>query len=335
MNNIFCTLFNKSYIDKGIALINSLECVSDCYRIYILAMDEDCHRILKELNFKNVRLISLDEFETNELLSVKNNRSTAEYCWTCTPLLIKYILERYQEKICTYIDSDIYFFSNPEVLFNEMDPETSVLITSHRFPNSRNGRKSISKYGKYCVQFNTFRNDYYGKLVLNWWADKCLDWCYAKNEIDRMGDQKYLNKWPETFEGVKEIENMGAGVAYWNLEQYYLLRAENGKILLASKKKEQKFEVVFCHFQNIKYIGNHYVNLRTNLHDKMLKRALYYPYLLEVEKSRSMLKEKFGLIFLSDRATSGKKIVAIAQRYFAKYKVTNTSDIVDLRKLRA
>ena len=52
-----------------------------------------------------------------------------------------------------------------------------------------------------------------GRRVLTWWKEKCMEWCFDIPEPDRMGDQKYLNGWPEKFPGVWELQHLGGGVA--------------------------------------------------------------------------------------------------------------------------
>ena len=108
----FCTLFDSNYLDKGLVLYESLKNVMTDFKLYILAMDDKCCSILKEQQLKNVVVISLQEFEDEELLEIKKQRSRAEYCWTCTASFIDYVFETYNEEYCTYIDSDLYFYKN-------------------------------------------------------------------------------------------------------------------------------------------------------------------------------------------------------------------------------
>ena len=75
--------------------------------------------LLKKLNLESVTVIALKEFEDDALLRIKNIRSAGEYCWTCTPSIIKFAIEVYALQSCTYLDADLYFFANPSILIEE------------------------------------------------------------------------------------------------------------------------------------------------------------------------------------------------------------------------
>ena len=112
----FCTLFNVNYLDKGLVLYNSLERSCPNFILYILAMDDKCYDVLKTLNYKNLVPIRMVDFEDEELLRVKPLRSMGEYCWTCSSSLIRYVLCTFHTDYCTYIDADLYFYSDPSVI---------------------------------------------------------------------------------------------------------------------------------------------------------------------------------------------------------------------------
>ena len=46
MRTSLCTLFNFYYLDKGLALYESLERVCEDFVLYVLAMDDDCYAYL-------------------------------------------------------------------------------------------------------------------------------------------------------------------------------------------------------------------------------------------------------------------------------------------------
>ena len=182
----------------------------------MLAFDKECFKWLKLLKYKNIIIISLREFEYPELKEIKKNRTRTEYCWTCTPSLIEHCLNKYKIKECTYLDADIFFYSDPEIILEELR-EKSVLITEHRYTREYDQTKLS---GIYCVQFMTFKNDLLGRKALEWWRLSCNKWCYNRCEDGKFGDQKYLDDWPIRFKGIHSLKNLGGGVAPWNIQQY-------------------------------------------------------------------------------------------------------------------
>lgn len=331
----FCTLFDSNYLDKGLALYRSLETVSNDYTLYIFCFDDVSHDVLSKMKLPHVILIHHSDIETPQLLKLKAERSKAEYCWTCTPVIIEYVLDHYEVDSCTYIDADLYFFHDPEILFREIrESGAGIVITEHRFSDSRFGKKWLAKSGRYCVEFNYFDQSEEARKALAWWKEKCLEWCYAIYEPDRMGDQKYLEQFPVRFKKVHELQHLGGGVAPWNLNQYRLLSEENGQIKLYHMPSGKKVDLVFYHFQNLKYINKNFVNTNSQTRNISLKKAIYYPYLKSVEKIRRELKKNYSLDISLKKHYSQKKWIALIQRYIMPYRIKHITDLVDLRRFR-
>ena len=239
----FCTLYNSNYAAKGLAMYWSLKRVCPEFMLYVFAFDDVLADALKKMALPNMTVIMLKEFEDENLLKVKPTRTAGEYCWTCSSSTIYYCLTHYDIDHCTYIDSDLYFYSNPQVLIDEMGDD-DVLITSHRYSEQY---QSEEKTGKYCVQFLTFKNTKRGMKVLKWWRNACLDWCYNRYEDGKFGDQKYLDDWTERFEGVHELEHLGGGVAPWNMQQY-TFRKQDEKYIGTEIATGKEFQLVFFHY---------------------------------------------------------------------------------------
>lgn len=243
----FCTLFDINYIHRGLALHGSLLKHCPQFHLWILCMDDEVFSILQKLNLDSLTLIKLSDFEDEDLLSVKAERSRAEYCWTCTSSLLVYVFKKFNIDICTYIDSDVFFYSDPKILLDEMGDDSSI-ITEHRYTKKYDQTETS---GKYCVQFMTFKNNEEGMHILNWWRQQCIEWCFAKFEEDKFGDQKYLDDWIERFDGVHELQNIGGGVAPWNVQQYEISK-NNDDIFVSEKNNKSK--LVFYHFHALKFI---------------------------------------------------------------------------------
>ena len=158
----------------------------------------------------------------------------------------KVILENNPEiDVLTYLDADLFFYSSPDPIFKEF-PNHSILIHEHRFTPSL---KHLEQCGKYNVGLLCFRNDCSGMEVLNWWRKRCIEWCYMRVEDGKYADQLYLNDWPTRFKGVRVLENIGAGVAPWNHEQYAYSIDVSNKILVNGKC------LIFYHFHGLTFVN--------------------------------------------------------------------------------
>jgi hypothetical protein len=277
----FCTYFDSHYLTRGLALYSSLLEFSPPFQLWVLCLDDETERILSALNLSNIRLIPLAQLEAHdhELAQVKSNRSRIEYYFTVTPCLPQYILNQHPEvDVITYLDADLLFFSDLTPIFDELG-SNSVLIIPHRFPATLKARE---KYGLYNVQFLSFRRDEHGLACLGWWRERCLEWCYDRLEGDRFADQKYLDVWPGKFKQVVVLQNVGAGVAPWNLANYTLRRKQERSYV-------DEHPLIFFHFHGFKrlnrwsaYLGLGEYKIRAS-RDHL--RHLYGPYLRKLEAS--------------------------------------------------
>ena len=245
----FCTLFDSNYFSRGLTLYHSLEESSHSFHLYIFAFDTGCYKKLIQLNLNKATIISLTEFEDDELLKVKNDRTKAEYCWTCTSSTVLYAIEKFNLESCTYIDADMYFYTDPKILFDEING-ASIALTEHYYPK-RYDQSATS--GKYCVQFVYFKNDEHGLKALRWWRNACIEWCYARLEDGKFGDQKYLDDWTERFQNVYVLQNRGAGVALWNVQQFEIIKG-NKTLKLREYKNNVTTDLVFFHFHGLKIL---------------------------------------------------------------------------------
>lgn len=242
----FCTLFDSHYIHKGISLYLSLERVAGDFQLYVMAFDRDCYNKLTELAFPKMIVEYLEDFETPELLAVKPTRSRMEYCWTCGPSVIHHFMTKNRLPDITYLDADLYFYNDPQIAYDEIGNK-SVAITEQYYLTGE-------FEGKYCVQFMYFKNDTDGIGCLEWWRDRCLEWCYARYEDGKLGDQKYLESFPVLFNNVHVIENRAVPMAPWNMDLYTY---ENGRMVYEGVSKD----IVFFHFHGTKSIikNNHLI----------------------------------------------------------------------------
>jgi hypothetical protein len=244
MTREFCTLFDSNYAFKAIAMHRSLLSTGADFHLTAFCFDDEAKELIDRLALPNMTTVGLRELERfdPELAGTKPDRTPVEYCWTATPALPLFVFgTRPDVHEVTYLDADLLFFSDPEPLFDEMG-DASVLITPHRYaPEFRH--QEIN--GIFNVQFLVFRRDAQGMEVLRWWHDRCIEWCYYRLEDGKLGDQKYLDDWPERFQGVHVLRHPGGGLAPWNLDRHTLSRAD-GQVLVDGEP------LVFFHFHRVR-----------------------------------------------------------------------------------
>jgi hypothetical protein len=180
------------------------------------------------------------------------------------------------------------FYSDPNVLLEEMG-DNSILLTEHRYTKEYNQPNGI-----YCVQFTSFRRDVRGIAALTWWRDRCIEWCYARLEDGKFGDQKYLDDWVERFEGVHVLNHLGGGVAPWNVQQYRI--KSEYPLIMEDITSQREFPVVFYHFHGLKFYTDEVVSCTGSMYqlDESVKNILYFPYIKRLQEIEGELVRKGG-----------------------------------------
>lgn len=273
MTREFCTLFDSNYAFKAIAMHRSLLATGANFHLTAFCFDDEAKRLIDRLALPRLSTVALEDLEAFDaaFAGTKGDRTPVEYCWTATPALPLYVLgTRPEVDEITYLDADLLFFRDPEPLFDEMG-DASVLVTPHRYaPEFRH--QEIN--GIYNVQFLVFRRDERGVEALEWWHDRCIEWCYYRHEDGKLGDQKYLDDWPERFEGVHVLEHKGGGLAPWNVTQYDV-RSEDGEV------RVDEDPLVFFHYHRVALTenGRHRWQPPGYRIDNDVERLVYHPYL--------------------------------------------------------
>jgi len=284
MTRQFCTLFDSGYLFKALALYDSLERNAGSFHLTALCFDEDAARLLGLLALPHLTVMPLTELEAHDpgLAATKADRNRFEYCCTGTPALPLQLLESSPElPEITYLDADLFFFSNPEPLFDEMGG-ASVLITPHRFPGYL---RHYAANGIYNVQFMTFRRDPRGLAVLRWWHDRCLEWCFLRLEDGKFADQKYLDDWPDRFKGVHVLRHPGGGAAPWNLDGHTLSH-DDGRVLVDGEP------LVFFHFHRVhmRFDGRYDWRVPGYLGLEAARELVYRPYLDALDHAKRRVR---------------------------------------------
>lgn len=269
----YCTLFDSNYVAHALSLADSLRRFSPTMPIVMFCMDEGALETVTTSDLPNLIAISLLELEqkTVGLSETKADRTRVEYFYTCTPAICSYVLNNLEDvESVTYLDADLYFFSSPSPVFEELAGK-SIGIIEHRYSRPQRGRD----YGRFNVGWITFRNDDNGRRCLADWTSNCIDWCYQRFDGDKYADQKYLDKWPVDYAGVHVVQHKGANVAPWNVATYQL-NADASGIFVDEEK------LLFYHFAGFGQVGFRKFKSGLSAHrlqtSGLLLERIYKPY---------------------------------------------------------
>lgn len=308
----FCTLFDSNYLIKGVAMIESLRANCPLANIYVLCMDTYCYEILANLRISNVHLIPLPDIENDELKKVKQQRGVAEYCWTLSPCLPHYILEKYEHiDFITYLDADVFFYSSLDPIFREIE-NASIVIIEHRFTP----RLKIQEIkGRFCVEWVSFRRDVEGLACLNRWREQCIEWCFYRLEEGRMGDQKYLDPWPEQYSNCHILAHYGAGVAPWNYPQYLISDSGNGNILINNEP------LIFYHFHQFQILENEIFDRLSSFYTEEVPAPdlIYLPYESAINETIYKVRLIYPNFNLGFKSTNSMFFRRLAQQYLPSW----------------
>jgi hypothetical protein len=280
----FCTLFDSGYLIKGLAMMRSLLRFCPSMKLYVLCMDAQTKEILEHLDLPSVHCITLAEIEDEALLKAKSERGVAEYCWTLSPCLPWHVMQMHPEiEFLTYLDADLLFYSDVQPLFDEIGG-ASIAIIEHRFTDRL---KDHEVNGRFCVEWVSFRRDEQGMACLARWREQCIEWCYYRLEDGKMGDQKYLDEWPERYSANHIIMHPGAGIAPWNYAQYSFSRDSYGNISVNGTP------LIFYHFHQFQLLENGKFDRLSTFYTSESREpeAVYEAYETELTRLLSEVRE--------------------------------------------
>jgi len=243
----FCTLFDHNYLTRALVLFDSLLEQTRDFVLHAVCTSDEAYKEISRISasYPQIKAIHLRQLEAlyPELLQAKSNRSIYEYYFTLSPAIPHHLLTTGVTELITYLDADLCFYDHPKKLYDELG-EGSILVTEHRFSDNL---PHLKKYGRFNVQYQSFRLDEQGMACLERWRQQCLDWCYDRIEGAKFADQGYLTEWPDLYSNLVISQNQSAGIALWNVSEANI-SIRSGHFYISDNP------LVFFHFHSFKHL---------------------------------------------------------------------------------
>lgn len=284
-----CTVAGVGYLIRVLSLYESLATRTENFTFYVCCIDDNIYNFLKVKKLPRLVPYLINDIETPRVEEVKRERTASEFCWTIKSWFMEYLFETTKIEHIVYCDSDLCFFGDPALLFDDWGAASVYLC------HQRDLDWVQEKYGYYQAGLVGFKNNPIGRKAVCWWRDKCLEWCYFREDPTnkRWGDQKYLDQVPQLFGDAKVTGHLGIDAAPWNsiYNNGYNATVQNGQVYI------QHLPLVVYHFSCMDIFDEDHYDL-WNLSKITIQQSfilhLYLPYIDSLRRSIASAKSVFG-----------------------------------------
>jgi hypothetical protein len=319
MKLIFCTLLDTETLSRGLSTYRSLVNVCKEFNLYAFTLDDESYNALNALNLEHLIPISLSYSEDSNFLSITNFQTKQEYIQRCISSSILYVFENFECNHCTYLDPNLWFYEDPITVINEIPIHKNVMIVENRFTKHYFKSESNSRFNSSFIYFDASE---YSMEILETWQRDCIEMT-EKSEKKSKIDLKYMDDWTEKYDCVHIMQNIGGGLASWNIQRYNF-DIENGRIKGLALEKNIFFNPIFFHFQGLNLYENNKYILAPKLYiiSQQIQNIFYMPYIQQLFYASEELS-KLGIDFDSNGTLSNEQYNIDKHKGYSTFFITN------------
>ena len=256
--HIFTSCTNN-YLPLARILAQSLKQFHPDFHFHLVLCDriQESFKIEEE-DFDNI--ITLEDLEIPDFQRWLFKHSVVELCTAVKGLACKYILDNYKCDRVLFFDPDIAIFSPLDELISNFEA-SNILITPHQLKPETipsavvDNEISFLRHGTFNLGFLGVKNSPEGIKFINWWANRCLNHCYADTSFGLYTDQRWIDLVPSFFTGVNILKHPGYNVANWNLSNRDVQGSLDSQVLVNGQP------LCFYHFSSSQTIMPQKYNL--------------------------------------------------------------------------
>lgn len=246
------TSCSNNYIPKARILGYSLKKYHPQINFHLVLSDI----ILDSINLEKEpfdSIITIEELNIANLSSWIFKHSLVEMCTAVKSIAFQKIMNQYNCTKVIYFDPDIVIFNPINDLINKLDNH-SILLTPHQLEPEKfmgaiiHNEQVFLKYGVFNLGFLGVKNSPQGNSFLQWWSDRCFNFCYDDISNGLFTDQRLIDLAPSFFSELHILRSPIYNVANWNLTHRIISGNIDEGILVNNKP------LCFYHFSNAQEI---------------------------------------------------------------------------------
>lgn len=261
MNAIF-TIVAKNYIGLAQVLEASVKAHSGSDFFIIVADDISENDVVFSrlapniLSGRSCLGFSKDEWES---MAFKYN--LVEFCTAIKPACFSYLFRQKKYSHILYADPDVYFFSSPDFIFDDLN-RASIVLTPHLLCMQAVFKGNYPDYlflvnGTFNLGFIGLSRNEKVDAFLSWWHNRLINECFFDNDKGMATDQKWINLLPGFFSPGELLisRHKGLNVAPWNFHERALVEREGSFHVGVRDEEGATDPLVFIHFSGFDYRG--------------------------------------------------------------------------------
>jgi len=255
-----CTIVSLNYLPYARTLCDSFLQFHPEYKFYVLLVD----RLPQGFDTARERyeLILVEDLRIPNFESVSFKYGILELNTNVKPTFLKYILDQGMDQV-VYLDPDILVCSTLDPVWNALTGNGIVLTPHCTSPNEEGSyaEQLLLVNGVFNLGFIAISRCEEASRFLDWWELRCLTLGYNERWSGLFVDQKWINLVPCYFQSVQVLKHPGCNVAYWNLHERTIEKAQGSWLVNGA------VPLVFFHFSGIDVAGGSRLSKHTDQFD--------------------------------------------------------------------
>jgi hypothetical protein len=250
------TIASKNYLAYVRVLMASLAKVHPEYKLFLCLADRPggCFSVVDEpYTVVEAEQLGIPNFNDSIL-----RYDIMEFNTAVKPFMFRWLFDNTDIEAVIYLDPDIQVFSKFDRLEAMINCGASVVLTPHITRHEEDGKNPNDYHflqtGVFNLGFIAVRRCDESLSFIDWWGRRLLEYCIVDFQAGLFVDQKWCDLAPCFLDNLKILRDEGYNVAYWNLAQRKISKAEN------EQWQVNEFRLVFFHFSGINPADRHLVS---------------------------------------------------------------------------
>lgn len=263
------TVCNIAYLPRTLVLARSLR-RHEGRRLKIIVFDR---KAPVDVVASEADVIWLEDLGVPKLHELAFMYDIIEFSTSLKPFIALQLLKTHDSVV--FLDPDTCLFDSLGPVLEDVRRHPIVLTPHYTTPQPNQPSEAdlgMMRFGSFNLGFFAVSRSSEGLRFLEWWSQRCIDYCFMESQFGLSTDQKWVAIAPCFFKDLHVSFNLGYNAAPWNTFERDISKTADGRYVVNGE-----YPLIFFHFSNFDRLDPEYLNKRAS--NEAGKR---YPVLLEL-----------------------------------------------------